>query len=154
MWRFLVGATAHTHLRGVCPYTCFCGCKLNHAGVSSGRFELSAVFNLNPGAAVHTSDPFRLLRKAISCKYSQTEIQYVSKLLIEWHKVIGNVYGGASRCACALVYVCARVIGNSFRGFLGEIWLFACVVWAGWVMCFKQVSRAVMIVAVQWLVSR
>jgi len=36
------------------------------------------------------------------CKYSRTDIQYVSKLLIERLKVIGNVYGGASRCACAL----------------------------------------------------
>ncbi len=117
-----------THLRGVCPYTCFCGCKLNHAWVSSGRFEPSAVFNLNPGATLHTGDPFRLLRKPISCKYSQTEIQYVSKLLIEWHKVIGNVYGSASRCACALVYVCARVIGNSFQWFSGRNLAFACVV--------------------------
>lgn len=97
-----------THLRGVRLYTCFCGCKLNHAEVSSRRFKQSDVFNLNPSATVHTTDPFRLVGKAISCKYSQTEIQYVSKLLIEWHKVIGNVYGSASRCACALVCLSYR----------------------------------------------
>lgn len=74
---------------------------------------LFVFFQLKP---FHTTGAFRsAFRKAIFCKYSQTVIQYVSKLLIERHKVIGNVYGCTSRCARALANACARVIGKCFQ---------------------------------------
>lgn len=92
------------HLRGVCPYTCFCGCRMIAGDLPTGSIRS---FSPKSGATMHTTGPFRLARKTIPCKYSQTEIQYVSKLLIEQYKVIGNVYG-STRCACALMCASQR----------------------------------------------